>query len=877
MKRPPTSRSVPAPSSSIPPGEIRRLLDAGRGREAIEPCKALIKQEPSGGHEPLLVEAYVLRAGELESKGMVKEALILLENADRLTAFPGLAERRLDLLWRLHRFEAAAVLHFSLESTPGRESSGANPTFPERLAPRLLTGEVPPKVIPPNSPWIGWLATARQALSAFDQGDETRLAESLKGISLRSPFKPLRWLLPALNEAGRDPARARQRVEGIGPDSPWSPWARLVEAATLDVPELARRLSELPPREAGMTLRLRGEDPGPSQRLREILALPLPRRVQVLLKEKMDPSWPEALLRRALLGWMVESPSPGCFHAYEQRFGPLDPLERLRLAALAAERSHLEHLPDHWRPVLAWLEKAPPTPEGDLALALIHRRVGDFYFETRRDHPDGAYHLRQSLNCDPKDRDGWLRLLEWLKDQNMDREYRQRLELALRHFPQDAALLGAATREAFEGEAFAKAAKRAQQWLEADPLHPAPRAMLVRSNAAQARKQIRSGRNDLAERSLQEAERFARPDGEEAGVVGINRAFLLWHQDRVEEGESLLREVVRTLGGDGAAHLQVQVEALLLGGEVGLKRWAAQISSPTPQGLPPRDDLLRRMAVIEAYLTQPKVDWKGLLLGMQPLLFEGAKLNFSADELRRIGRILDHLERYELLERYAARGEKLHPGEPIFKAWKTIARCGGDSFRLSQAAAKRLEAVHDQARQAGDHEARARIDQFMRENDLSDGDYEEAIVHELKEISGQKDSPAHRRLERAMDELPPLPKAEERRLVDTIAQGVREIRRDVPGLNDREAIKNEIKRLFREEAGFPDFMLNSQLFEGVLEKGLDRAGIARRPAAGTSSPSADVSTAPKGGNPPPPPPPRPAGPKPPTDPRQLIFDFGEES
>ena len=114
MKRRPVAKTPPSTPALVE--QAGRCMAQGQWREAIEGYKQLLKQDPGGGWALPLMEAYQRRAEAMADKAMHKEALILLDNADRLGNCPNCSPLRLTCLLAIGRTTQAAAFYFAQES-----------------------------------------------------------------------------------------------------------------------------------------------------------------------------------------------------------------------------------------------------------------------------------------------------------------------------------------------------------------------------------------------------------------------------------------------------------------------------------------------------------------------------------------------------------------------------------------------------------------------------------------------------------------------------------------------------------------------------------------------------------------------------------------
>ncbi|MBF0399216.1 MAG: hypothetical protein HQL90_00440 [Magnetococcales bacterium] len=698
-----------------------RCMQSGQWREAVETYKQLLKQDPTGGWEPLLSEAYEKRAGELAGKAMFKEAIILLDNSDRLWSTPRCTLLRLNCLVALGRYAQAVAFFLQAEACLQNAYPSQFPVLQEYVAALLLMeADVASSVVPTDSPWHRQLMMARQALAAFCHPAQTDLEHHLRNIAVRSPFKPLRLILKALTVAREQPDKAREWMAAIPSASPWSMLADLVPLCAMDVTELLRRADTLSQHAVAVVVAWRGIDPEQWRAVRNLLSAPPARVLSALLNHTW--SIPELSLRRTAFLLLVED--SGSLPLFERRFGPLDELEKRRLTALS--KGHTSHrVADAvrcWQLFLNQLKSTPELPDHAMRVAVTHRFLAVLIGQMDDEDPRGLFHLEQSLIYDPGDRDSHRALLVFHKELADGKEHRRVLERALRQFPDDAEFLYESVQEALQNRAFKKASRMAKRLLTLDPLHAGVRREFIGACLAQARKQVKGGRIDLATKELSEAATWERAD-ERDGVVRINQALLACLTERTVEANSLLEEGKQEAGGGVAACLRVVMEAVRMG-------LSAQQLTPFTDSLtvsaratPTRESLLTLVRVARDYVGERGL--QQLLANLSGFWMRAASLDYTNEEQRTICHFLAKTGVYNILTRYAARGEKKWRDQYVFVYYRLLAKYEGHSSDLAPQDWERLRTLLAQAEAHQDHELVADLEDWLNEEDGFDFDEDE--------------------------------------------------------------------------------------------------------------------------------------------------------
>ena len=158
-----------------------------------------------------------------------------------------------------------------------------------------------------------------------------------------------------------------------------------------------------------------------------------------------------------------------------------------------------------------------------LAQAVVLRHLADL----AQHHPDVfddawgdpvADYLERSLKADPDHLPATLALLDRCRKADSPKDWYDATEQAVRRFPGNAAVLLHAVDAAVARSAYKKAAGFARRLLTLDPINQSVRQRMIELQLAYARKQMRSGRADLAGKALSQAAEWERPDAPSAAL-----------------------------------------------------------------------------------------------------------------------------------------------------------------------------------------------------------------------------------------------------------------------------------------------------------------------------------------------------------------------
>ncbi len=654
--------ATPAPS----PAGAQAELAAGQFRKAIDTFKALSRIEPPAVWQAGLAAAYRGRALELEAKGMGKEALTIWEN--RAQACPGLAPdpRHLALLLRLGRVAPA------LEAYRHLVAAGESPALNEtraRFAAHLLVEDLPAILTQDPDfaadPLVRDTPAARAALAAYCAGDDAQVADQLKAIPFRSPYRDLATLLKVLTGPGEERATRDKLLERVSADSPFASLARAIRMAQLPDEDLYPALGEVSEAARDFVMTLRGWPERRRQIWRELRRLgdhpnisqwlTLLRRYRALLGEP----WLRHRLRALVMAEFPRKvPAPV--------LGELGPLDTATGMALIGEK-HSPPGTTHrlWMDVIDTLcpedrAPAPGSPDA-LRLALIHRRLGrelDRIKGPRRNKVEQG--LLASLDLDPDHLPGYLHLIGQYRKTRRLQHARPIMDQALRRWPEDPEVLNEALDLALASDAFKKAAGLAKRILDRDPINRRARQSLFTAHLAHARKQINKSRFDLAHKELEQATGWAEGAASLARVE-LLRGIMAWLHGTLDQ--AAMRQACATLGGGLTGRLALALEAdqLRFSPQTLLKA-AGLLPLPPPD----RDDLLAYCRLLRAQMEQegfkPRTAWEPF----QASLRKAAGLPLEMGDFETVCETLRLVGLTQLRLDFAKAALKRWPAKPLF-------------------------------------------------------------------------------------------------------------------------------------------------------------------------------------------------------------------
>ena len=187
----------------IPPHQLlqqgRQKLEEGDPRQALDYFKRAQREDSSlQGLNILLFCAYSLRAQQLGTKGMTKEAVSIRNMAEEQRA--GINPQALsadDFVRYIRHLETAEAIQVYVSCLEGREPSGR---VEQVLADHLVVNRCWEALagLDENHPLRRDAEIVKQVITTMDQGDWEQAGAALAGIARRSPFAPWRLFCKAM-------------------------------------------------------------------------------------------------------------------------------------------------------------------------------------------------------------------------------------------------------------------------------------------------------------------------------------------------------------------------------------------------------------------------------------------------------------------------------------------------------------------------------------------------------------------------------------------------------------------------------------------------------------------------------------------------------
>jgi tetratricopeptide (TPR) repeat protein len=707
------------PNNTAPPAVLaERGLDAlhrERFKEAVELFKQAIRMEPRPEWKASLADAYLGRARSLATKGMFKEATMVLENTIQVRGTVRDPNLFVSCLIRDNQQQKAAA--YLLNHLPEQENLEALAAALLVSVPRLP--DLAPAATPEQRRWHSIAMASRAVLAAWCEGaTATEIDHQLNAISLRSAFRPLRLLLKLLITPVEDADRTRRVLETIPPGSPFYLLRQAIAAALLRDSALdADTWNRLTPAQQIFVAETVGLTSAASQFLTRLAEAERsgPGALFSFLQKQND--LPRALVRSACLNLLPRLPDR--VSQFERSFGPLPLADHQRLLALAAEnRGNWAAAGRFWAATAAAITHAGTNRASNLAQGVIYRHLADLAakhdeIEAEDDFRDPVvFYLQQACRSDPDYLPSALQLIGHYREEPSSKDWHQLVEETVKRFPHDARVLQQALDSALARTAYKQASGFARRLLQINAINPSVRRQMIELQIAYARKQMRAKRPDLALKALNKAAEWERADVPSA-PLRIAQALVEGQTELADRAEPRLREGVALAGGGVAGWFRARLEADLMkiSGNVG---WVHQALVRALETSPTADAIMAVVSVLaQPEAGESKKAVASLLLGMRSWLQQGAVIDWKPAEFQAVAETLARFEAYGLLRDYAQAAPRRDPVNPAWRFYDILSRTQGNPDRLSMAEEDDLASLAEAAVKREDFHMAARIGRFL--------------------------------------------------------------------------------------------------------------------------------------------------------------------
>ncbi|SEH06170.1 tetratricopeptide repeat protein [Candidatus Venteria ishoeyi] len=728
--------------------KARQQLQSGAYKDAINNYKRLLKINQQPDYLDALGEAYWLAAESQAAKGLYKEAVNLWESRAHSCQQHSHLPRY--IIWLLAA--GAYIKAIRIFNAPPVELNREEQThLTAMIGAHLLAADQQNIVamLDADSPLAKDYPIAKAALKAYCQGDENTLASSLKAIGSRSPYRDFRPVLNALLSLDAGPQEIEQRLSRLKPDSPYLALGRMLPLLQQEGALFIESYQKLGPAQQTFVATLQGWDKRQLRLLGDFRKIQLKGGDKALFdfivaNKRFFGEQESAYFCKALLPYLNKATG-----IFERHFGALSQAEKYRLEALSCEHRKDHYLAERsWRLYIDKLEMASPAEETDvdLKIALVLRHLNK---DLPANDPGVLHNLETSLSLDPNDKASYLHLISAYKQSNYKKSYQSWVVAALQEYPEDIEILLEAVAAARTKNAHKKAAGFAKKILAIDPINAKAQNFLRSSHVAHARKQFKVGRLHLVHKELAAAEQWER-NGQESGVLSINRALLALEENHKEQAKALLQTGISQSGGNLCAYLRLCTEALC----VDVKPSALVSLMPEIKKISPnKTEVMLLVAVLQAYYEEGigalLID---ALAEISPILKKSLKQTLSETQWYNLAECFLTLEAYDLLEYCTRQALKQQDSKPLLVFYEISATLRGQQQHLTYNMHYRLVEAAEEAHDMNDLRTAARIEQIIKQHaglpfadtgfDDDDNDFEEAennviegIVNMIKSLS----------------------------------------------------------------------------------------------------------------------------------------------
>ena len=718
----PQRRGAPPPASvATLPARAAEALQQERFKEAVELFKQLVRQDPRPEWREALADAYSGRARALAAKGMFKEAAMVLENT--LTPAGTLRDPHLYATCLIREGQQAkAVAHLLPCVASGTLPPGQRAALEELTAALLVAVPLLPAPTRPDLPeagrWRELAIASREALAAWVDGATTEeMDRHLERISLRSAFRPIRLLLKCLATLPPDPERTRRLLEAIGPGSPFFSFRQAVEAAVRAGPGLdADAWHRLTPAQQAFAAETGGLQATSVQSLGRLSAAARggPAALFAWLLKQAD--LPQAEVRSACLNLLPQLPDR--VPQFEKSFGPLPPLQRHRVWALAAEaHGDWEAAERSWS-LAAQLAGVAEDRASRLSAGVIYRHLAHLAtlnpeIEGDGESDPGIFYLERSGDVDPDHIPTVLARIAYYREELREKDWHRLADEAVQRFPNDSQILLQATQSAVARRAYKKAAGFARRLLGIDPINPGVRRQMIELHLAHARKQMRAKRPDLAAKDLSQAAEWDRADAP-SGLLRIARGLVALQLGEEEQANAWLREGVALAGGGVAGWFRAVLEAELMRCAGGDARWLRGELAAARRMPPTKEPVMAVVAALgQVEAGENRRALSALLLEMRAWLLQGSGIVWSPAEFQALADVFVRFDAFELLGNYARAARRREPANAEWRFHEIVARTRGNGRALTMAETDELDEMGEAAFERQDFHAAKRIARFL--------------------------------------------------------------------------------------------------------------------------------------------------------------------
>lgn len=561
----------------------------------------------------------------------------------------------------------------------------------------------------PDAAIVNDYALARQALDAYCQNQETQAVQLLlRKLSYDSPYKDFRLAMSTLLDIDDVPACLTR----LGAIAQSSPYYLIVELTGLAVrlPSETIESDELNPESQQFIVALRSHNSVPDQQLLVENSTPQ-QRFEWLMENSTEEN--ATTVQSILLNLLVDYP-PG-MDAYQARFGALADFERLRLQALASERSgDWDQAAGFWDDCLEVID-SQQLDQDKAVQQLIRQRAHECKDQSGYDNPQQQVSmLEQRLQKKPDDNDTCLKLLAHYRTMGDEEAYKKLVKQAILQFPQHPVIVAAAVENATEVAEFEDAARLASNLLENDTLNQDARRMLIQAYMSYADKLALRGQRYATQTILDQAEGLERP--KPSGVVSLHRALMHYVVGEESKAEQQVEMGCTLLGSYLNGYTQMVAETARLGFKKKYTRQYLKLIRSLDGYQPDAEESVALIQLLHGYTSDSRIDRNELLSVLRPFLHQSLGGDYSNDQLRLICINLEQMSAYEDLYRVAlSASQRNDQADAEFEYFRIVGITRGNPAQINTEDSVVLEQLLDRLA-VENPQLRARITEFLNAN-----------------------------------------------------------------------------------------------------------------------------------------------------------------
>ena len=708
--------------------KAKNALENGYYQKAIVNLRQMLKEDDRAEWQEDARYAHHQLAEQLSHTKKYRDVVSLYESGAKLCDFSLYTFEYVEALLASKQFDKATRYYLALQES----EKNVLQAIRAELAAYALAGEVKIiKQLPDNDPVVIDYEPALKLLSAYCATDDVQVEKQLKLISFRSPYRDLRQIIAAAikldhNDEG---ATGNEQLARIAPESAFSALANTLQLSSQKPEQLLASWASLSTHQQQFVKQVKGWGKEKDKQLKKLASLVTePTFSEVFrLADTFRASVPDyfnTLAKKATVHAIALNNRAITLKRFKQRFpqpsGSASVADDFHLKALVEslkfKQGDVDPFDPFWKLAEAWelyrgaLAKSANDKKRQ---ALVYRYLVEMMLRKMDDFDERlAGYIEQSLVLDPLDKASHIQLIRYYLDNKNVKQTRESVDCAVKHFPDDLAILLLAIESAIAGNAFKKAANYAKTLLAVDPINREAQRLLCQAHLAHSRKQVKTKKWHLVEKELKEAEQWAN-DPIIKAIIALQTAIMLRAQS--ENNSHLVIELLKQtqllMETDLNTRFLIRLETL----SVNRKRDAKPLHK-----LIKLNWLLSKVqqkTVLFSFMEQVNrcavmYDSKAIsevLSQLSPVLKTIIKKEISLAEYEKI---LDFWQRYEqdsILQNYVKAALKQYGQSPMLTYYRYV-----NTRRLKDRAYNEVDLAIDEAQEQGDTVIASRLISLLR-------------------------------------------------------------------------------------------------------------------------------------------------------------------